>query len=182
MISCLTISDTVIITSSALETSGAAERQGWLIVCGHAAVLPWLQLHTHTSHTQVYYAYKQVVKGQACIHTPHRLNYNVTRYYKQRLTRQYLPFLLFFFFDSIISEHHNRYLHQLKEVSGKMASEDNVRDSAAGNPFERLLISEDARKELRGIYEREHSFSSGLFQRVFLTTIVSGKLAGVVAS
>ena len=52
----------------------------------------------------------------------------------------------------------------------EMASEQNT-DS---NPFEGLLRSKEARKQLKDIYEREHAFSSGLLQRVFLTSIISG--------
>jgi len=57
----------------------------------------------------------------------------------------------------------------------EMASEQNT-DS---NPFEGLLRSEEARKQLKDIYEREHTFSSGLLQRVFLTSIISGKASSV---
>ena len=59
-----------------------------------------------------------------------------------------------------------------------MASEENA--DTDSNPFEGLLKSEEARKELRNIYEREHAFSSGLLQRVFLTSIVSGKCVHLI--
>ena len=50
-----------------------------------------------------------------------------------------------------------------------------TKDQTSCNPFERLLTSQEARNALREIYEREYIFCNGVFQRIFLTTIESGK-------
>jgi len=49
-------------------------------------------------------------------------------------------------------------------------------DQTSSNPFEGLLTSQEARKALRDIYEREHAFCNGVLQRIFLTTIESSKI------
>ena len=48
-------------------------------------------------------------------------------------------------------------------------------DQTSSNPFEGLLTSQEARNTLREIYEREYIFCNGVFQRIFLATIESGK-------
>ena len=48
-------------------------------------------------------------------------------------------------------------------------------DQSSSNPFERLLTSQEARNVLKEIYEREYIFCNGVFQRIFLATIDSGK-------
>ena len=52
-----------------------------------------------------------------------------------------------------------------------MATEDYINS----NPFEGLLTSQEARNALRRIYEHEYIFCNGVFQRIFLATIESGK-------
>ena len=52
-----------------------------------------------------------------------------------------------------------------------MATEDHT----GSNPFEGLLASQEARNTLREIYEREYIFCNGVFQRIFLAAIESGK-------
>lgn len=55
-------------------------------------------------------------------------------------------------------------------------------DYTSSNPFEGLLTSQEARNALREIYEREYIYCNGVFQRIFLATIESGKIIDYIDS